>query len=380
MPADEYEVIVADDGSSDTTEAVAKSFSDRLRLKYAFQEDLGFRAGAARNLGAKLAAAPLLAFLDTGALVGPDYLPCHWSEHDSGPGHSVVLGYAYGWTGTPGVPAPPAVEDALRRFPPDEVVTRFKDRPEFQDARRPVLLEYSFDLGQHIIPWPLLLSNNFSVAAEDFWAVGGFDEELHGWGFEDIELGYRLFQHGLSFKMSRDAWMVEWPHPRNADRERREAMVNMARFLRKHPEPSAEILWWALHKADMWFCERYYRELNTWREQARGIDMSAELARAAEHISPSDRVAIIGSGGTIPAALATATVMDFDQELLDQAQAAGDRPAHHAIGLRTPLAEQSVDIVLITSRLAGVWPRWGNDILTEARRIGRQVRTLGQTG
>jgi hypothetical protein len=349
-------------------------------VKYTFQEDLGFRAGAARNLGARLAAAPVLTFLDTGALAGPDFLPCHLSQHDSSPGHAVVLGYAHGWTGAPDVPPDPGLEDALRQFPPDEVVTRFKDRPEFRDVRDPVLLEYSFDLGRHLIPWPLLLSNNFSVPAEGFWAAGGFDEELHGWGFEDIELGYRLFCHGLSFKMSRDAWTIEWPHPRNADQERRQATVNMARFLRKHPEPSAEILWWALHKADMWFCERYYRELCAWRDQARGMDVAAELAGAARHVPPGDRVAIIGSGGTIPAPLASATVMDFDRNLLDQARAAGHRPGHHAIGLRTPLPDQSVDTVLITSRLAGVWPRWGSDILTEARRIGRQVRALGQVG
>jgi hypothetical protein len=44
LSASEFEVIVADDGSSDATKAVAKSFSGRLRMKYHLQEDLGFRA------------------------------------------------------------------------------------------------------------------------------------------------------------------------------------------------------------------------------------------------------------------------------------------------------------------------------------------------
>jgi GT2 family glycosyltransferase len=379
MPAGEFEVIVADDGSSDTTEAVTKSFSDRLRVKYTFQEDLGFRAGAARNLGARLADAPLLTFLDTGTLPGPGFLPSHLSEHDGGPGHAVVIGYTHGWTGAPDAPPLPGVEDALLRLPLEEVVALFGGRNGFHDVRHPVLLEYGFDLGCHLIPWPMLLSNNFSVPAADFWAAGGFDEELHGWGFEDIELGYRLFQHGQSFTMSQDAWAVEWPHPRaTEEQERQQATVNMARFLRKHPEPSAEIMWWALHNADMWLCERYYRELRAWSEQARDMDVAAELADAARHVSPGERVGIIGSGAVVPASLAGATVMDFDRQLLDRAEAVGQ--GHHTIGLRTPLPDQSVDTVLITSRLAGVWPRWGEAILTEARRIGRQVRALGQVG
>ncbi|HXL18129.1 MAG TPA: hypothetical protein VN961_11485, partial [Streptosporangiaceae bacterium] len=68
----------------------------------------------------------------------------------------------------------------------------------------------------------------------------------------------------------------------------------------------------------------------------------------------------------------------FDRDLLDQALAAGYSSAHHAIGLRTPLADQCVDTVLITSRMAGLWMRWGDDIMAEGQRIGRDVRTLGQ--
>src|SRR4029079_8351636 len=44
IPPDEFEVIVAYDGSSDDTAAVVKEFADRLRVAYTYQEDLGFRA------------------------------------------------------------------------------------------------------------------------------------------------------------------------------------------------------------------------------------------------------------------------------------------------------------------------------------------------
>ena len=57
LPATEFEVIVADDGSSDDTKDVVTSFADRLRIRYHFQEDLGFRAAIARN-GSKPVSTP----------------------------------------------------------------------------------------------------------------------------------------------------------------------------------------------------------------------------------------------------------------------------------------------------------------------------------
>jgi hypothetical protein len=48
--------------------------------------------------------------------------------------------------------------------------------------------------------------------------------------------------------------------------------------------------------------------------------------------------------------------------------------------MRTPLPDHAVDVVLLTSRLSGLWDRWGQEIVLEARRIGREVRALGLGG
>ena len=45
----------------------------------------------------------------------------------------------------------------------------------------------------------------------------------------------------------------------------------------------------------------------------------------------------------------------------------------YAIGLRTHLAAKSVDAVIVTSRLRGLWPRYGERITAEAQRVGRRV-------
>ena len=44
--------------------------------------------------------------------------------------------------------------------------------------------------------WPDLRSGNCAVRAEDFFRVNGFDESMLGWGFEDSDLGLRLYRAG----------------------------------------------------------------------------------------------------------------------------------------------------------------------------------------
>ena len=64
-----FELIILDDGSTDDTEPVVATFDD-ARIRYQRQENAG--VSAARNAGAELARADLLAFLDS----DDEYLPC----------------------------------------------------------------------------------------------------------------------------------------------------------------------------------------------------------------------------------------------------------------------------------------------------------------
>ncbi|GAA2705451.1 hypothetical protein ACFY2R_19315 [Micromonospora olivasterospora] len=63
-----------------------------------------------------------------------------------------------------------------------------------------------------------------------------------------------------------------------------------------------------------------------------------------------------------------------DDDLLRRLPADPAYPTHHAVGIRTVLPADAVDVVLVTSRLAPLWRRWRAHILAEARRIGRSVR------
>jgi hypothetical protein len=92
------------------------------------------------------------------------------------------------------------------------------------------------------------------------------------------------------------------------------------------------------------------------------------------------RVAIFGSGASVPARELRGMLVDFDQRLLARAPTVGNFATHLGLGVWTPLPDRAFDRVVITSRLARLWPRWGEAIGAEAARIGTSVRCGLTTG
>ncbi|ONK10268.1 Chondroitin polymerase [Streptomyces sp. MP131-18] len=382
LPTAEFEVVVSDDGSHDDTREVVAGFADRLSIRYRFQEDLGFRAAAARNAGARLASAPVLAFVDAGILPGPDFLAAHLAAHLAVPEGAAqdppraVIGYTFGYR--PGSPTP-GLGDAVRVMTPEELVGHYGDAPDFRDARHLAFARFGFDLGRSAVPWQWFWSMNCSVRADDFLALGGFDESFRSWGGEDLELGFRLFRHGVRPVVSRDAWAVDVPHPRAASADLASNHANFLAFLHKHPEPVVELLWaWFARERPGfevrhdWNTEDEYLLLLDAAAAAGSVDVTRELAPLRD-VAPGTRIAVLGCGASIPPWLPRAELFDFDRHAVNAAARSG-RSVRHAIGLRTTLPDDSFDIVLVTSRLKDLWSRWRPQLLAEARRIGGDLR------
>ena len=365
-----FEVIVADDGSSDDTADIARSFAGRLRLKYYFHEDLGFRPGAARNAGASLAAAPILIFLDSGTLAGPGLVRGHVAAHAESAARCAVMGYCYGYNALQEKQWVPEPFDTLR---PEEIVRRYGDYEPFADVRERDFTRLGGDPMKWPLPWIDFFTMNCSVPTADFRAVGGFDEMFRSWGVEDLELAYRLYHNGSVMALSRDAWAIEVPSSRPVKKLLYSLMRNGRLFLDKHHDPHIEIL------ADAYHCVRFTTlmeetaALDSWTREARDLVVRAEIEAAAAGLAADTKVAIFGCGPSVPERLGPAALADFDADLLSRATAGGSHTGHHAIGLRTAMLAKSADVVIVTSRLGGLWDMYGDRILREASRVGQRV-------
>lgn len=373
FPPDDFEVVVADDGSTDDTASVVRSYAGRLRTRYHFQQDLGFRVATARNAGARLATAPVLVFLDTGALASFDFLRAHVQAHRR---HGAVMGYTHSFAHFRPQLTP---DEGIARLPANAIHQRLADDRRFRDARHYILSMVDFDMSRLVVPWWVYYSANISVRATDFWSVGGYDEEFRSWGAEDVEFGYRLYARGVPLGLSRAAWTVELPHYRSPDNPD-SSLRNTQLMLDKHPEPMMEMCVFISFSQPDTSVEPVCQALRDCVRQVSGMQVEAELAAV---VGPGTRrVAVLGSGGVVPASWATDgtayTLIDFDRDLLTAAAARGPFATRHAIGLRTDLADHAFDLVVISSRLAGLWPLWGEHLLAEAHRIGRAVRLTDQ--
>ncbi|OON27676.1 hypothetical protein BSA16_30860, partial [Micromonospora sp. Rc5] len=69
-----------------------------------------------------------------------------------------------------------------------------------------------------------------------------------------------------------------------------------------------------------------------------------------------------------------AHLFDYDETLIAKLPDDPMRPAHHALGIRTVLPDDAVDVVWLTSRMTPLWRRWRAHLLAEARRIGGSVQ------
>lgn len=151
----EWELIIVDDGSSDNSAAVAKSYVAKdSRIRYVYQENAG--PSAARNKGVRITSAPLIFFLDGDNLI-----------------HSELLNR--------GVMYMKSHTDC----------TLYYSRAQYFGTRD----------GEFVLNYTsyrdLLVSNSIDCACivrrEDFLRIGGFDEQMRG--YEDWEFFIRLLYH-----------------------------------------------------------------------------------------------------------------------------------------------------------------------------------------
>jgi len=226
------EVIVADDGSSENTRQVVDRYTDKITIKYHYQEHRGFRAGAARNMGIENAVGDILVFVDAGIVLGSACLEGHLTTHLRSTGDIAVLGYVMALQ----------VKDhernliirRLDHLAPDGVIGELLKRRVLGDVREVTYRICADDISGLPAPWALFWSGNCSARREAILNAGMFDSNFDGrWGMEDIDLGYRLYQNKVGFQLCRDAISYHYPHACSRKDMLSQEAVNKRYFLSK---------------------------------------------------------------------------------------------------------------------------------------------------
>jgi len=206
-----FEVIVVDDGSTDGTGSLVKSASVNFPLS-CFSRPPGGPA-AARNAGLERAKGRVVLFLNDDCLADGELLARHRERLREYGGECAVLGRIE-W-------APEVECSALLR----ELVGKYYF-PFYQIE------------GQEEVSFAYFITGNLSAPLEKIKEAGGFDEDFREAAFEDVELGYRMYQLGVPLKYNPSA-LAHHAHSLDFDdlfeRQRKIAYwLNV--FLAKHPE------------------------------------------------------------------------------------------------------------------------------------------------
>lgn len=226
------EVVVADDGSSPEQTAAVKAFLADYPIPhdYAFQQDRGFRAAAARNMGIRRATGEYLLLIDCDIVLLPDALARHLERARPGrflQGQAAILGEAA---------TRPVLEGAALSPAAIEALWQQADRSHLAAAER------RFEKNRYLRALhltkrhkPQLISNHFSLYRADMVRVNGFDERYEGWGLEDDDLGRRLYQAGLTVRpVFRQARAVHLWHQTHKPAAVQWASPNRDYFHRQH--------------------------------------------------------------------------------------------------------------------------------------------------
>ncbi|MFM2240320.1 MAG: hypothetical protein RJA69_1694, partial [Pseudomonadota bacterium] len=218
----DFEVVVADDGSTaDTAQLIQTLANDYpVPLRHVWQEDQGFRAGAARNRACAQANGDYWIFLDGDCVPLPDFIGEHKRVAQAGcfvAGNRVLLNDTF-------------THHALTQQLPLHTRHRGQwlvDRLVGRINRWLPLLHLADGAWRLRSParWQGARTCNLAVWREDFVAVNGFDESYAGWGHEDADLAVRLIRQGVRRKDGRFATAVLHLWHRENDRSQLEENV-----------------------------------------------------------------------------------------------------------------------------------------------------------
>ena len=192
------------DGSLEYYETLKTNYNIKIHV----QENKG--KAAARNVGVKLSRGSYIIITDGDMIPEPDFVQAHLNAHEASEKLQCFEGLAYNL---------------------DKLEWPIKTAELFpQVGKNPKHLS---KLG-----WYYFLTGNLSIPKSLFDELGGFNEEFKGYGWEDLELGYRLSLKKVPLKYLKTA--VNYHYHVISEEEEIERNINKGRssklFIKLHPK------------------------------------------------------------------------------------------------------------------------------------------------
>lgn len=211
-----FEIIVADDGSDESTKAVvlsmAKAHPD-LEIRHAWQSKQGFRLARVRNLAVKQSIGEYLIFLDGDCVVPVNFIRQHRKLSEEGwavYGQRILASKKY--------------TESI------EADSTHLERTKFWSFGNFLLLRL-FGKVNRVFPTLSLLGNawrkrsphswqqvrgcNWALWRKDYIEINGSDENFEGWGSEDKDVAVRLINAGIKLKSGKyGSYVLHLWHPK----------------------------------------------------------------------------------------------------------------------------------------------------------------------
>jgi glycosyltransferase involved in cell wall biosynthesis len=167
------ELIVVDDGSTDSTPALIDQMAQHsaLRMRYFRQQNKG--PAAARNVGIQAASSPIILFTDDDIIPERGLVAEHLHWHSAYSDETAALLGLVNWS-------------------PELAPTPFM---EWYGSE--ILFSFTKLTGGAQIDYRYFYTCNISLKTDFLRIKGAFDEDFKFAAFEDIELGFRLSKAGM---------------------------------------------------------------------------------------------------------------------------------------------------------------------------------------